>query len=159
MRMTAFLVLTVGVVGCGSVQAPAPPVPRTDVTAVSASFTRTWDAVIDDFASQNVPIKTIDRTSGIVVAERLGVTPEVGRQWADCGSDMFIGKLAPTSATYNVLVRGDSTKATVRVTVRWTRVGMARGLSTQTVTEECGTTAVWESGFEARIKTAAETKK
>ena len=157
MRTTALL--TLAIVGCGSVQAPAPPVPRSDVTVVNASFNKTWDAVIDDFASQNVPIKTIDRTSGIVVAERLSVPPDVGRQWADCGSDIIIGKLAPTSATYNVLVRGDSTKSTVRVTVGWTRVGMARGLSTATVSEECGTKAVWEPEFEARIKAAAESKK
>ena len=156
MRTTALLLLTLAVVGCGA-QAPAPPVPRADVTVVNASFNRTWDAVIDDFASQNVPIKTIDRTSGIVVAEVLSVAPDVGKQWADCGTDMF-RKLAPTSATYNVLVRGDSTKTTVRVTVRWTRVGMARGLSTQTVAEECGTKAVWEPEFEARIKAAAEEK-
>ena len=140
MKKTFLVSVTLAIVGC-SVQAPAPPVPRSGATEVAASFSKTWDAVIDDFASQNVPIKTIDRTSGLIVAERLSVGPEDGKLWADCGSDMMIGKLYPTSATYNVLVRGDSTKSTVRVTVRWLRVGMARGLSTATVTEECGTKA------------------
>jgi hypothetical protein len=65
-------------------------------------------------------------------------------------------KLYPTSATFNVLVRGDSSKSTVRVTARWVRTGMARGLSTETVSEECGSTGVWESEFEGGIKTAAE---
>jgi len=158
MTKTALIALTLAIVGC-SVQAPAPPVPRAEVTGVNAPFNKTWDAVIDDFASQNVPIKTIDRTSGLIVAELLSVGPEAGKRWADCGSDMMAGKLAPTSAIYNVLVRGDSTKSTVRVTVRWVRVGMARGLSTATVSEECGTKAVWEPEFEARIKAAAESKK
>src|SRR6266705_3775805 len=134
MRKTALIALTLAIVGC-SVQAPAPPVPRAGVTQVAASFSKTWDAVIDDFASQNVPIKTIDRTSGLIVAERLSVARDAG-DVADCGTDMMIGRLYPTSATYNVLVRGDSTKSTVRVTVRWLRVGMARGLSTEIVTEE-----------------------
>ncbi len=158
MRKRALGAITLGILGC-SVQAPAPPVPRSDVTGVNASFNKTWDAVIDDFASQSVPIKTIDRTSGLIVAERLSVGPELGKLWADCGSDMFQGKLSPTGATYNVLVRGDSTKSTIRVTVRWVRVGMARGLSTEIVTEECGTKAVWEPEFEARIKAAAEVKR
>jgi hypothetical protein len=66
--------------------------------------------------------------------------------------------LTPTSVTYNVLVRGDSTSSTLRVNARWVRVGMARGLSTATVSEECGSTGVWESKFEQDVKARAEAK-
>jgi hypothetical protein len=148
------VVATFVTMACG-MRAPEPPVPRTSITEVAAPFGRTWDAVIDDFASRNVPIKTIDRSSGLIVAEALSVGAD-GAEYADCGGDMMGIKLFPTAATYNVLVRGDTVKSTVRATVRWIRTGMARGLRTDTVTEECSTKAVWEPAFEARIRSAAE---
>jgi hypothetical protein len=36
---------------------------------------------------------------------------------------------------------------------------MARGLSTATVSEECGTMGTWELALEGRIKAAAETRR
>jgi hypothetical protein len=118
-------------------------------TPVGASFAATWEATVDLFAEQNIQIKTIDRSSGILVAERasIGATTQ---KLADCGTDMGID-LRPTSVTYNVLVRGDSSAATVRV-------GMGRGLRTDTVSEECGSTGLWETDFERDVKTRAEAK-
>jgi hypothetical protein len=140
------------VVGC--TQPPAPPTPRTAQTQVQASFSKTWNAVIDDFAANNIPIHTIDRSSGIIATDLLNVGPGMS-DVADCGSDMGI-HLTPTQVSYNVLVRGDTTSSSVRVTVRWVRVGPARGLSTATVSEDCSTKQVWEQRFETRVKAAAE---
>jgi hypothetical protein len=125
-------------------------------TPVGASFAATWEATVDLFAEQNIQIKTIDRSSGILVAERasIGATTQ---KLADCGTDMGID-LRPTSVTYNVLVRGDSSAATLRVNARWVRVGMGRGLRTDTVSEECGSTGLWETDFERDVKTRAEAK-
>ncbi|MGH9897071.1 MAG: hypothetical protein ACREA0_34765, partial [bacterium] len=59
-------------IGCGY-QPPAPPMPR-DATEVTASFGRTWDAVIDEFADRNIPIRTIERASGLIATELLSIS-------------------------------------------------------------------------------------
>lgn len=99
---TVALLATAVVAGCAA--APiAPPAPRDPPTEVSASFGDTWDAVIDEFASQNIPIATIDRASGIVATTQLRV-PAGQPEIADCGT-LGRNALWPTHATYNVLVR------------------------------------------------------
>lgn len=150
-RIALFCALTL-LDGC--TMAPAAPVPRTTATTVNASFGKTWNAVIDQFATNNIPIHTIDRSSGIIATDLLNVPASVG-DVADCGTDMSV-HLVPSQASYNVLVRGDSTSSTIRVTARWVRVGVARGLSTAVVSEDCSTKQVWEPHFEAQVKSAAE---
>src|SRR2546429_5928198 len=71
--------------------------------AVNASFDRTWTAVIDVFADRNVPIRTLDRTSGFVATDELRVGSE-GADWADCGSGAG-GTIGPAHAGYNVRIR------------------------------------------------------
>jgi hypothetical protein len=133
--------------GCYAYRPPAPPAPR-DGTQVSASIGRTWDAVIDIFAARNIPIRTIERVSGIIATEELSVGPE-GHRWADCGTDRR-GRLRPDHAIYNVLVRGDSSTATVNATVRW------MGSSEKAGVIECSTTHIWEQDFEYDVKSRAE---
>jgi hypothetical protein len=132
---------------CHSYRPPEPPSPR-DPIEVHASIGRTWDAVIDLFAARNIPIRTIERSSGIIATEPLIVGAE-GRSWADCGTDQS-GRLRPNTAIYNVLVRGDGGSATVKATVRWTRV-LAPGQGIQ-----CSTTYVWERALEEDVKARAE---
>lgn len=146
--LAAFALVTAS---CASVP-PAPPVQRTG-TDVAAPFGKVWDAVIDDFARQNIAIRTMDRASGFISAEPMRVSNgDSGRQphpMADCGQLMMGMYNWPTMATYNVLVRGDSTRAVVRTTVRWTTP------QANTV-NECSTKGVWESRFEADVKARAE---
>jgi hypothetical protein len=57
------------------------------------------------------------------------------------------------------LIRGDSSHATLRITVRWTRIGKSRELADHSiVNEECSTRATWETSLEQKIKQAAEAK-
>lgn len=136
---------------------PAAPTPHNGVD-IGASFGRTWDAVIDEFARNNIPIKTIDRSSGLIATDALKVGPSLAEA-ADCGKDAVAGTVYPTDATYNALVRGDSSHATLRITVRWTRIGKSRELGDRSiVNEECSTRATWETSLEQKIKQAAEGK-
>ena len=135
--------------GCTSRTPPATPAPRV-ATQVGASMRHTWDAVIDVLAARNIPIRTVDRASGLVVTDALSIGQGEGRDWADCGQvNQF--NILPDNATYNVLVRGDSSASTVKATVRWTH------WSKETIShEECSTTHVWEREFEAEVKHRAE---
>ena len=144
-RRFSCLVTVVLIAGCTPTM-PAPPAPRT-ATPVSASFGKTWNAVVDQFAEQNIPIKTIDRASGLIVADPQRVSS--GSGIADCGSN-GMSALDPDEATWNVLVRGDSTSSTVKATVRFVITGLYG------VMRECSTTGQWESAFEHRVKDIAE---
>jgi hypothetical protein len=104
--------------------------------------------VIDAFAASNIPIRTIERSSGFIATERLSVA-DPDTTWADCGRDPM-GRLFPDWATYNVVVRGDSIRSTVLVTVKW-QITPTHGLG-----PDCVTRANWESGMERAIKKRAE---
>jgi hypothetical protein len=143
--LAAFLVL---LLACYRYQPPPPAEPR-DATSVSASIDETWDAVIDLFATRNIPIRTIERASGIIATEGLSVDSADGLKWADCGQ---VGpRLIPANnAIYNVLVRGDSANSSVRATVRWGRLSSEEG------DVECTSTYVWEHGLERDVQERAE---
>jgi hypothetical protein len=127
---------------------PAPP-QRAD-TAVNASFGKTWDAVVDYFARSSIPVKTIDRSSGLIAAEATRLSGD-NSSYATC-SNGFI-KSTAQGATFNALVRGDSTRSTVRVTATWMVATAPGALAVQ-----CVTTDAWEKNFESAIKAKAETQ-
>lgn len=154
MRRAPFLPLLIALAAC-VVTPPAPPAPRM-ATPIHASFGRTWDAVIDEFAAQNIPIRTMERASGFIATDALAAGSDFTAD-ADCGKDFTGTKLIPSTATYNVLVRGDSAASTVKITVKWQYTGEAPSLTqTGRVTFDCSTTGTWETLAEARIKSAAE---
>src|SRR5450759_364363 len=109
-------IAAVGVVvlaGCIKPKAPAPPVPHSAME-VAAPAAKTWDAVIDVFASKNIPIKTMDHSSGFIAAEEMRVPRPQKRgeasPYADCGTMNRIPQV-PTHANYNIRVKGDSTRS------------------------------------------------
>jgi hypothetical protein len=128
---------------------------------VSASFGKTWDAVIDVFAVRNIPIRTLERVSGLIAAEPAsveGFDPRKEHPWADCGTVDVGGRngrtfTQPASAFYNVRVKGDSARSSVLVTINWKHyatIGKERTLV------ECATRSVWETQLAEEIKTRAE---
>lgn len=150
MRRIVIVLLLVAAFGCASAPRQAP---ERQPTSVAASFGQTWDAAIDIFAAHNIPIKTLDRSSGLIVAEQSRVGPSDVAKFADCGKRLMAvvtagvtGDVGPARADYNVLVRGDSTRATVRVTAHFTEHSGRR----------CTTRGVFESEVEAAVKSGAE---
>jgi hypothetical protein len=137
--------------GCSFYEPPPTPVPR-EATPVNASLGHTWDAVIDLFAARNIPIRTIERASGLIASDLLGVNEadEKEGKWGSCGT-VDGERIAPNYAIYNVLVRGDSASATVRTTVRWSYV-----VERSTRLQECTSTYVWERDLEQDVKERAE---
>jgi hypothetical protein len=132
---------------------PAVAAPRSGTT-VAASQSKTWDAVIDVFADRSIPIKNMERASGFIATDPLG-TRTVDLAMVDCGKDGLKQPRFPTLASYNVLVRGDSTSSNVKATVRWTS---RSGSGKDEILIECTTKGVWESQFERDVKLRAEGK-
>ena len=148
-RLLAALALTLP--ACIKYEPPPTPQPR-DATPVNASMGATWDAVIDLFASRNIPIRTIERASGIIATEALRVDPDDGALWADCGGvkgAIRAGRFHPNWAIYNVLVRGDSTRSTVRATVRWSYIHEKENTT-------CTSNYSWETELEKDVRSRAE---
>ena len=99
---------------------------------VDASFDKTWEAVIGYFAENNIGIETLEKDSGIIVAEntryRIGVTPYV----ADCG--VKLAKENIGTARVNIFakpVSDDKTDVQVNtafsfMTRDWTTTGALR---------------------------------
>jgi hypothetical protein len=112
--LSCVLVAAVG----GGACAPQPPqlAPRPVPAAeIAAPFDRVWGAVIDHFADNSVPIRTLEKASGLIVTESMLVP--LGRiDLADCGKDSLGEYVGPSHAAYNVRVTGDSAKSSVRVT-------------------------------------------
>jgi len=166
MKRAAFWFLIVGTSACGGYYRPAGQPAPSQGTAVQASFGTTWDAVIDVFAEQGIPITTLERASGLIVAGAVPVdvrrarvtspmrrapsqpTPEE-QSWADCG-EVSGWRFFPDRANFSVVVRGDSVQSTIKVHARWWIAAIK-----DEVPPRCVTRGVWESGFEQNVHTRA----
>ena len=147
-RFAAIAILLLLVVACQSL--PPAPAPAREATVVAASFTATWDAAIDHFAEDNIPISTIERASGLIATSRLSVGLGTATMASDCGAVRILEQVEHTRArfaVYNILVRGDERSSTVRVTVAW---------SNPDAEFECVTTGAWEKAAEEVIRMRAE---
>lgn len=162
------------VMSCSPKAPPPPPGPTPrQATAVPAPFARTWDAVISHFAASSIPIKVIDRSSGLIVTEVMSVGPRDAADWSWCAweSDYWHKKalaragqepkvneswvpVGADQASYNVLVKGDSTASSVRVTVRWTYVDIFEPRERQQRVE-CQSRDVYERDLEKLISERA----
>ena len=118
---------------------------------MAASFAKTWDAVIDVFAERNIPLRTLDRSSGFAATDELGA--DGSARWADCGSDAIHGDVGPRHAIWNVRLKGDSAAALILVTARW---WMFRGKGTNGTRIDCVTTGAWERDAESAIRDRAQ---
>lgn len=141
-RLTSFVLVAAALAGCAAPPSVA-PTPRAPMS-VQASLGRTWDATIEFFAERSIPIRTLERASGLVVTEPMAVSPDDGAAWADCGSG-WVAERFPTAASYNVLVRGDSSAATIKVTARWVDGDRA-----------CTSRGIYEQELETHIRQRAE---
>lgn len=146
MLKTSLVVVTLALTACSAGTPPTMPAPR-DAAAVGAGFDETWNAVIDHFADDNIPIATIEKASGIVATARLRVGAQDAQRWANCGAMYDRTPYVADGVIYNVLVRGDGQASTVRVTASWTSTSGAF---------DCVSRGVWEAEAEEAIKARAE---
>lgn len=140
-----FLSLGILLSACASLPPAAPPRPD---TGINAPFSKTWDAVVDYFARSSIPVKTIDHSSGLIAAEATVLTGD-NSAYATCSNGFL--KFQARGASFNALIRGDSTHSTVRVTTNWMTPAPAGSKPIACVSSD-----LWEKQFESAIKTKAE---
>lgn len=77
------------------------------------SYDKVWESVVSFFATNGLDLKTIDKNSGLLVAEKSWQD----NSYSDCGSAGMIGVRVPGSLSkFNVLIEKISPKST-KVTV------------------------------------------
>lgn len=81
----ALVLFSAAAVSCGSRIAYSPPSspPSEESTLFQASFDDTWSAVIQTFFEKNIPVRTLEKASGILESDELH--GELGRD-CDCGT-------------------------------------------------------------------------
>lgn len=110
--------------------------------SVQATGDELWSATLATLAEQSIPIKTSDRSSGLITTEEVIVPVSEGRKVADCGPIVGAGRVQ-----YSILIAA----STLRITPRFTYAniyGQTQG--------ECVTRGIVESKLEAAIKQRAE---
>jgi len=99
----------------------------------NASFDETWSRAIEVFASKNIPIKTLEKDSGIIVAENELVSTSDMAGAASCPSSVLATPFAGVM-NFNVFVRAvgaNSTNVTVNTAYRMTYRDMNGGTISQ----------------------------
>ena len=185
MKKYVTVLMVFSLIGCIPPHVVTSPTISTSIrpaVTVTASKDSLWDSVIDEFANDNIPIKSMEKVSGLIVGERSGISGQTFAQsLSDCGNVNGV-PITATVMHYNVIARGDKNNSTVRVTVRFVAGPGPQGIRDSLVTRspgsgevaprsyyishyeetystvECITRGVWESAFEQRVKQSAEKK-
>lgn len=127
MRKSIFIAFALLLVGCGA----APTKHEFNNARIfDASFDSVWDAVIAYFATQNIPIKTIAKDSGVIFAETTALD-SASSGFADCGKADIGVVIVANYARFNVYVkRGEARQAvSVNATFAQTRNNNLRHVS------------------------------
>ncbi len=83
---------------------------------IQNDYDKVWSAVISFFAENSIPVKTLEKESGLIMSESQ-TFPE---SWVDCGKGSFIEVKSPTIGVFNVFVRElDNGKVKVQVNVTY----------------------------------------
>jgi hypothetical protein len=122
---------------------------------VDASFNRTWDAIVDLFARRQIPLRRLDRDSGLIATESVPVSGTLATNWAACRDTAGASAsppggapppletpVPPTHARYEIEIQGDSTQSTIRATAYWTAPTPA----------DCTSNGTWEAAFEKEVR-------
>jgi len=135
--------------------------PRTEPVAIApapiaAGFNQTWNAVMDVLSDENIPVKTLDKASGYLMAEVAGVGAGDEEKYADCGNS-FLNALAMQGggqmiSRYNILVRGDSVASTVKVTATF----VSGGGTSDANAKRCASKGILEKQLQTDVKARAE---
>jgi hypothetical protein len=132
MNRVLALIVAAAIAACAS--APL-QMRQTTETPVHASYDRTWSALIDYVTSQNIPIKTTDKASGLLQTS-------MGRLPRSSG----IASCTPAYATAVFIVHGDTASSVVHATARFFGADLGECTSSGQLEQE------WEHGIRDRAE-------
>lgn len=142
--LVGIIALTTLIAGCAT---PPAYIPFDNSSTVSLSKDEVWSNLVEYFATSNISIKTIEKDSGIIYAERMLAGPSEIASVASCGAN-FMAPSVGATADMNVFVReeaGGATRVTVTTNFREMRSNtMANG---QLFTAQCNSLGVLEAGI------------
>ena len=136
-KLIASAALLVSVAACAT---PPAYFPIENSRQIPLSKDAVWTNLVEYFASGNIAIKTIEKDSGIIYAERMFARGNDLTAYADCGTDAMA---TPTggAADLNVFVReaAGGVNATVNARYRQNRLSAWDGSVTSTECASLGT--------------------
>lgn len=113
-KLITVAALAASLSGCASLP-DAVSVERTAQTTKSKDIV--WSNLIEFFASENISIKTIEKDSGIVYAERSISGANGLSEWATCGSAGLMAEPVRQALDLNVFVRDGGSTSEPRTSI------------------------------------------
>lgn len=113
--------LAAGLSAC--VTAPA-VIPIENSRAIPLSKNEVWSNLVEYFATSNIAIKTIEKDSGIIYAERMFARGNDLTGYADCGAAALAAPIGG-AADLNVFVRETATGVNATVNARYRQSRMS----------------------------------
>lgn len=141
------IIAAMTLVGCANI--PPPVIKIENKVTINKSFDATWEKIIGYFAENNIDIRTIEKSSGILAAER----ETFSDSYADCGKpSIFLDPNPKLTAKYNVFVtkKGDLAD-TVKITARFIAT-YYNTLDKNYVPIECSSRGILEGEILDRVK-------
>lgn len=123
MKKIGLALLTMSLLSCGSMQ-KAQEIPIEKTKQVSISFDSSWAKIIKFFASKNVPIKTIEKDSGLIATDQMPFGTVTNKSLFNCGEYKLMGQAQEYQgkASFNVYAEktdAKSTKITMNTTASY----------------------------------------
>jgi uncharacterized lipoprotein len=115
-----------------------------------ASFDAVWEATIEVFAEQHIPISSLEKDSGIISTEWASAIKED----MDCGSVSMFGKDLSRKGQYDVFVHEvDSGAVEVQVNTQWqaSRYSMGRYVNDVSCSSSGRTEKMFHESLKARL--------
>jgi hypothetical protein len=134
------LAALVALAGCAT---PPKQTAFSNTQTYQSSKDQVWSDLLAFFTSNNIQIKTIEKDSGVIYAERSRSDPSM----ADCGQDLAVELSRP--ATLNVFVKPEASGTTVTVNATFEVI---RSFDNRTWTAPCHSTGVLERQILSSIK-------
>lgn len=142
-RLVMLTAAGLALAGCAT---PPAYVPFDNSTTVSLSKDEVWSNLVEYFATSNISIKTIEKDSGIIYAERmLAGAYEIGSV-ASCGANFMAPSMGAT-ADLNVFVREQTGGTRITVTTNFREMRSNAMANGQMFTAQCNSLGVMEAGI------------
>ena len=133
--LSLFVLILVGMVGCASFPDPIDTKRRFEFRAPMDTV---WEAVIHYFASNQIPIKTLEKASGIVYAERTVRLARKDDEYAECPKGgMYLAETNSRSTQMNVFVAEEETdQVSVTVNIAYQRAYSKKNMMGRVVSSD-----------------------